>query len=85
MSRVRVKIGHIVLRGLDPADRQPLLDGLKSELSRLLANRANEVRSARLRHMPVLYMRGLSSQPGASGANKLGGAIARGIGSGVKR
>jgi hypothetical protein len=85
MSRVRVTIDRVVLRGLDRFDRQPLLDGLKSELSQLLANPANEARSARFRHMPVLYMRGLSLQPGASGANKLGSGIARGIGNAVKR
>jgi hypothetical protein len=85
MSRVRVTIDRVILRGLDPADRQPLLDGLKSELSQLLADPANEVRSARFRHMPVLRMRRLSLQPGASGADRLGGGIARGIGSEVNR
>lgn len=41
MSRIAVKIDQIVLRGLDPADQHPLVDGLKHELARLLADPAS--------------------------------------------
>jgi len=84
MSRIEVKIDRMVLRGVDPANRHSLVNGLKSELSRLLADPATGIKSARSRRTPVLRVGRLSMDPGLSGARKLGSAIAGAIGKGLK-
>ena len=84
MSRIEVTIDHVVLRGLDPADRHSLVNGLKSELSRILADPATGIKSARSQRTPVLRVDRMSMDPGLAGARKLGGGIAEAIGKGIK-
>ena len=84
MSRIEVKIHHVVLRGFDPADRHSLVNGLKSELSRILADPATGIKSARSQRTPVLRVGRMSMDPGLTGARKLGGGIATAIGKGIK-
>jgi hypothetical protein len=42
MSRIRVTIDRVALQGLNPAEQTAVMDGLKAELARALANPANE-------------------------------------------
>ena len=84
MSRIEVKIDHVVLRGFDPADRHSLVNGLKSELSRILADPATGIKSACSQRTPVLRVVRMPMDPGLTGARKLGGGIAEAIGKGIK-
>jgi len=84
MSRIEVKIDRVVLRGLDPADRHSLVNGLKSELSRILADPAMGIKSARSQRTPVLRVGRMPMDAGLSGARSLGGGIAKAIGKGIK-
>jgi hypothetical protein len=84
MSRIEVKIDRVVLRGFDPADRHSLVNGLKSELSRILADPAKGIKSARSQRTPVLRVGRMSMDPGLTGAHKLGGDIAGAIAKGIK-
>jgi hypothetical protein len=83
MSRIEVKIDHLVLRGFDPADRHALVNGLKSELSRILADPATGIRSARSQRTPVLRVGRMPMDAGLTGAHNLGGGIAKAIGRGI--
>jgi hypothetical protein len=76
MKRINVNIDRIVLRGVDPADRQALVSGLTSELSRLLADPATGITSAGSRRTPVLRAGNVPMQAGQAGARKLGSGIA---------
>jgi hypothetical protein len=84
MSRIDVKIDRVVLRGVDPADRHSLVNGLKNELSRILADPAIGIKSTRSRRTPVLRVGTMPMDPGLGGARKFGGAIAGRIGKGLK-
>jgi hypothetical protein len=84
MSRIEVTIDRVVLRGLDPADRHSLVDGLKSELSRILADPATGIKPARSQRTPVLRVGRMPMGPGLTGARDLGGGIATAIGKGIK-
>ena len=83
MSRIAVKIDRLVLRGFDPADQHSLVDGLKRELARILADPATRIKSARSGRTPVLRLGRTPVEPGRGGARKLGGAIAIAIGNGI--
>jgi hypothetical protein len=84
MSRIEVKIDHVVLRGFDPADRHSVVNGLKSELSHILADPATGIKSARSQRTPVLRVGRMPMDPGLVGARKLGGGIATAIAKGIK-
>jgi hypothetical protein len=83
MSRVRVTIDQLVLRGLEPADRKALVDGLESELSQLLADRSLQA-GARSHRTPVMKLGGMRFEPGPAGARRFGANLARTIGKGLK-
>jgi hypothetical protein len=85
MSRIHVNIERIVLRGIDPADRQALVNGLNTELARMLADPAARAAIAQSRRTPVLRLGKLSMGQGTAGARALGGGIARAIGKGISR
>jgi len=82
MSRIDVRIDRVVLRGVDPADRQALLAGLTTELTRVLA--VSEVHATSQR-TPVLRLGKMPMEAGREGARKLGTGVARGIAKGIKR
>jgi hypothetical protein len=84
MSRIEVNIDRVVLRGVDPADQHSLVNGLKTELSRILADPATGIKLARSGRTPVLRVGRMSMDPGLGGARKLGSAIAGAIGKGIK-
>jgi hypothetical protein len=79
MSRIRVTIDRIALRGMDAGEGRALVEGLQGELSRILADAAG-TSGARSRRTPVLRLGGLPIQAGPAGGRKAGAAIARAIG-----
>lgn len=81
MSRVRVRIGQIAVRGLDAAASAAVIEGLRVELARALRDASAATLPARSHRTPVMKLAPLTLQPGNSGARQLGvkaaGAIAR--------
>jgi len=84
MSRIRVTIDELTLKGFDADEGRAVGEGLRSELTRVLADpivRAEWVRSHR---RPVLNLGQLPIQSGSAGSNKFGRGIAQGVGRGLK-
>lgn len=77
MSRVRIDIDRLVLKGFDPADRKAIVEGLREELARLTG-------PARSQRTPVLRLGSMPWDPGPAGTRKLGGSIGRAVGKGLK-
>jgi hypothetical protein len=84
MSRVRVTIDQVVLRGLEPAERKALLAGLQGELSRVLSDTAARAEWAKSHRTPVLKLGRIPIEPGPAGGRKFGGRLARAIGKGLR-
>lgn len=82
MSRVRVHIDNIAVRGLDSAAADAAIDGLRLELTRLLQQTV--VSPARAQRTPVMRVGPVTLRAGSAGARQLGvsaaGAIARKVG-----
>ena len=79
MSRVRVRIDQIAVRGLDAAASSAVIEGLRVELARVLRDAPTlPVHSHRT---PLMKLAPLSLQTGTAGARQLGvqaaGATAR--------
>jgi len=83
-ARVTLNIDRLVLRGVDPADKHALADGLRTELARVLADPAMRAALAKSRRTPVLRLGRMAMQPGMAGARALGGGVARAIGKGMR-
>jgi hypothetical protein len=84
MSRIKLTIDRLVLKGFDAADRNALADGLQGELSRLLADSATSAAPEQSRHTPLLRLGRMPLEPGPSGGRKFGQAVARSLGKGLK-
>ena len=84
MSKIHVTIDRLVLSGLDPAARHAFVAGLKTELTRGLADPAQHADLANSRQTPVLRLGRVSLDPGVGGSRKLGGQVAKGIIRGIK-
>jgi hypothetical protein len=84
MSRIRVTIDRLALKGFDAADRKAIEEGLRSELSRLLADPSARAEWARSRRTPVLRLGRMPLEPGPAGVRKFGVSMARAIGKGLK-
>ncbi len=84
MSKIHVTIDRLVLSEIDPAARAAFVDGLKDQLTRMLAEREGREAWARSHRTPVLRLGQVAQAPGVSGARRLGGQVARGIGKGLK-
>lgn len=84
MSRIHVTIDRLVLSEMDPAMRAAFVDGLKSQLARTLEEREGRAAWAGDHRTPILRLGPVAQTPGVSGARKLGGQVARGIGKGLK-
>jgi hypothetical protein len=83
MSRIRLIIDRVALQGFDPAERNALIAGLRSELERTLADR--QLRAAWKSHRrPVLRLGSLPLEPGPRGSRTLGSQIARAVGRSMK-
>jgi hypothetical protein len=79
MSRIRLNIDKLVLRGLDPAVRHAFVASLKSELEGILAEPVPRAAWARTQCTPVVRLGRMNLEPGTTGAGKLGAQVARGI------
>ena len=84
MSRINLTIDQVVLRGFDPGDRKALLEGLQTELSRVLADPATRATWARSHRTPVLKLGPMAVSLGPSGGRLLGTRIGGAIGRGLK-
>jgi hypothetical protein len=82
MSRIRLTIDRLALKGFDPAEKAALVDGLRTELERVLANR-NARAQWKARRTPVIRLN-VPSPSGPPGRKALGAAVARAIGRSVK-
>jgi hypothetical protein len=80
MSRIRVNIDRIAIRGMDPVQRRALVEGLEAELSRILADPAVRAAAAKARRTPVLRLAGVPLAAGSPGGRRVGVGIARAIG-----
>ena len=83
MSRIRITIDRVALQGFDPAERTALVEGLKSELTRVLSNPQSRA-AFRSRRTPVIRLAGFQRQSGPSGSRAVGSAVARAVGRSVK-
>jgi hypothetical protein len=78
MSRVRVTIDRLALQGFSAAERTALIDGLKRELSRSLADPAAR-EGFNSRRTPVLKLGAMPMTPGPAGGRSFGAGLARAI------
>jgi len=83
-ARVIVHIDRLVLRGIDPADKQAFAKGLEAELARVLSDPQARAAMTRSRRTPVMRLGRLPMQPGLAGARALGAGVARAIGRRMK-
>jgi hypothetical protein len=84
MSQVRVTIDRLVLKGMEPAERKALVEGLQRELSRVLSDPATRDEWAHSHRTPVLRLGRLALEPGPSGGRTFGKQMARALGRGLK-
>lgn len=83
MSRIRLVIDRVALQGFSPAEGRALVEGLRSELERTLADR--ESRAAWKSHRrPVLRLGSVALEQGPRGSRALGSQIARAVGRSMK-
>jgi len=85
MSRISLSIEKVVLRGFEPAERTAVLDGLQTELRRVLADAEGPAAWAKSHHIPRLKLGRMPLSPRPSGGRDLGARIAGAIGRGLKR
>lgn len=83
--RVNVTIDRLVLRGMVPAARTAFVDGLRGELTRVLADPVTRAEMQSSRRTPVLRLEPVAMGDAPSGARALGRSVARAIGSGSRR
>lgn len=81
---VSVHIDRLVLRGIDPLDRQAFVSGMKTELARVLINPETRAAIQRSRITPVMRLGAMPMQKGLVGARALGRGVARAMARGMK-
>ena len=84
MSRIRLTIDALALQGIDAADSRALVEGLRSELARMLANPSARAEWARSHRTPVLRLGPIPLEAGSAGGRKFGKGMAQAIGKGLK-
>ena len=84
MSRIRLTIERLVLRGFQPSDRAALVEGLQSELARVLADPAIRAAWASSHRTPLLRLGRMPLEGGSFGGRRFGRSMARAIGRGLK-
>jgi len=84
MSQIRITIDRLTLQGFDPRERAALVEGLKGELARTLADPASRA-ALKSRRTPLMRVGSLTREAGTSGSRSFGTAVARAIGRSVKR
>jgi hypothetical protein len=84
MSRIRMTIGEISLKGFDRHEGRALIEGLKGELARVLSDPLTRVEWARSHRTPILRLGNAPLAAGSAGAGKFGRNMAHAIGKGLK-
>jgi hypothetical protein len=85
MRRITVAIDRLVLRGVDPADGRALVEALKGELARTLADSGSGLGRAGSHSIAVVRGAAPTLEPGRAGARQIGRAAARTIGKEIGR
>jgi hypothetical protein len=85
MSRVRVTIDRLALKGFERGREKAFAEGLQAELARSLGDPAARADLAQSRRMAVLRVGPLPHEPGAAGMRTLAGGISTAIAGAVKR
>jgi hypothetical protein len=80
MSRIRLRIGRLVLPAEARASRQALVEALRVELTRTLADPAARGRLSRAGRTPVVRLGRLPLAGGDAGGRRFGAALGRAIG-----
>jgi hypothetical protein len=84
MSRITLTIDRLILTGIDPAERGPLVDGLRTELSRVLADPATRADWARSHRTPVLRLGPMPLNGDGASGRQFGRGVARAVSRGLK-
>jgi hypothetical protein len=85
MSRIRLTIDELTLKGFEGADGRAIADGLRSELARVLSDPLTRAEWARSHRTPVLRFGPMPLETGTSGSRKFARGLAQAIGRGMKR
>ena len=73
MSRMRVTIDQLNLKGLDAGSEKALAQALKTELARVLSDPvARAASAARSQRTPVMKLGSMPLEPGAAGGRRFG-------------
>ena len=70
MSRIRVNIDHLVLKGFEPGNHKAFVEGLQAELSRVLADPATRAQWDSSKRTPVLKLARTHMESRHSGERK---------------
>jgi hypothetical protein len=84
MSRIRLDIDRLVLRGFEPLEAKAFSEALQSHLSEILSEQATRTHWAGLQRTPVLKLGRMSRDSGIAGARKFGKQVARAVGKGLR-
>jgi hypothetical protein len=84
MSRMRLNIDRLVLRGFEQLDGKALAEALQSQLSDVLCDRATRSDWARSHRTPLLKLGRMPLETGTVGARKFGKQLARAVGKRLK-
>jgi hypothetical protein len=79
MSRIRVTIDRVVLNGFDSSERQAVIDGLRAELARVLADPRSAAASARPYRTEVVRLGAIPAERGPAGGRGFGRQLGRAI------
>lgn len=85
MSRIRLTIDELALKGFEGDDGRALADGLRSELARVLSDPLTRAEWVRSHRTPVLRLGSMPLETGTSGSRKFARGLAQAIGKGMKR
>jgi hypothetical protein len=85
MSRFDVSIDRVILRGIEPGDRDGLVESLKRELARALTRPDAASTPLVSGQTSVLRAAPMTFTPGPAGARRLGGGIANAIAKGIRQ
>ena len=79
VSNIHLHIDRLILPAMDIGERNALIQGLKGELRRLLADPATRAAWARTHRTPVLRLGRMKLGAGASGSGQFGAALGSSI------
>jgi hypothetical protein len=84
MSRIRLTIDALTLKGFDAGDGRAVVEGLRRELVRVLSDPATRAEWARPHRTPVLRLGPLPLESGPAASRKFGQGMANAIAKGLK-